>query len=332
MKKVSIIIPLYKSETHIKNILDNMLQQTYTAIEVVLVNDGSPDKTGDVVESEMMNRDDHRIYYYEKSNGGIASAKNFGLTKTTGEYIMFCDHDDWLENNAIETLVLALERSNSDIAVGKYVRDFKYKKSFIERCFPFEVKLDFFPKEGGKLIDHKGMLVEIYQALWGKLYKKELFDNFYFNPELNGMDDLGSTSILLGKANRIVGVDSVLYHYAYYKTSTIQSATSTFENKKIYDAYYDVERWYKENKRYDDFQEEFEYLYFYHCVLSYGVRTLQRSTHYKEEIEGMKRELVLKYPHFKHNKYYKNANLGMKLFLPLTKSKLILTLLNKLLK
>lgn len=332
MKKVSIIIPLYKSAPHIKSLLDNILNQTYTNLEVLLINDGSPDETKEVVQSESTKRNDVRIFYFEKENGGIADTKNFGLDHATGDYIMFCDHDDLLTNDAVEVLVNSLETTNSEMAVAQYVRDFKYKKSFIERLFPFKVLLPSFPIDGGELINHKAMLTEVYQALWGKLYMRELFTDFRFNVELSGMDDLGSTSILMGKAKRIVGVPKVLYHYAYYKTSTIQSATSTFENKKIYEAYSDIEKWYQNENLFSTYQEEFEYLYFYHCVLSYGVRTLQRSSNYKEELKEMRNTLKEKYPNFKQNKYYKNANLGMKLFLPLIKIPFIVGVLHRLLK
>lgn len=332
MKKVSIIIPLYKSAPHIKALLDNILNQTYTSLEVLLINDGSPDETKEVVQSEMKVRNDNRVFYFEKENGGIADTKNYGINHATGDYIMFCDHDDWLTKDAVEELVNALETTNSDMAVAQYVRDFKYKKSFIERLFPFQVLLEAFPTNGGELVNHKAMLIEVYQALWGKLYIRELFTDFQFNVELNGMDDLGSTSILMGKAKRIVGVPKILYHYAYYKTSTIQSATSTFENKKIYDAYGDIEKWYHNAGLTRTYSEELEYLYFYHCVLSYGVRTLQRSSNYKEELKAMRIELKEKFPHYKKNKYYKDANFGMKLFLPLIKIPIIVEVLHKVLK
>lgn len=306
--------------------------QTYQNLEIMLINDGSPDATEEQVYCEMKKRKDHRIVYYKKDNGGIADAKNFGLAQVSGDYVMFCDHDDWMVQDAVEQLVVALETTGSEIAVGQYVRDFKYRKSILERIFPFQVKLSEFPDKGGKLIDHKGMLVEIYQALWGKLYVREIFQNFQFNIELNGMDDLGSTSILLGKAKRIVGVHNVLYHYAYYKNSTIQSPTSSFQNKKIYDAYNDIESWYIKHDLQKTYEKELEYLYFYHCVLSYGVRTLQRSSHYKQELTAMNKELESRYPNFRQNPYYKKASLGMKLFLPLIKQPLFVEIFHRLLK
>lgn len=332
LKKVTVIVPLYNSEKHIHPLLDNLLTQTYQNVEVLLINDGSPDATHMTVLEEMKQRQDERITYLQKENGGIADTKNFGLVHATGDYIMFCDHDDMYAQNAVELLVEALESSNSDMAVGVYVREFKYKKSILEKLFPFQVTLDAFPKAGGTLIENKAMLVEIYQALWGKLYVRHIFDGFQFNADLNGMDDLGSTSILLAKANRIVGVHSVLYHYAYYKNSTIQSATSTFENRRIYEAFDDIERWYKENNLYESYKMELEYLYFYHCVLSYSVRTLQRSQNYLEEMKEMHRRLVQRYPNFHKNTYYKDANIFMKLFLPLSKNKFMLQCMHFILK
>lgn len=329
LKKVSIIVPLYKSEPHICTLLDNLLGQTYENLELLLINDGSPDQTKKVVSEEMLKRNDARILYFEKENGGIADTKNFGLNHTSGDYVMFCDHDDWMEQNAVEKMVNALEQTGSEIAVSKYVRDFKYKKSFLEKIFPFHVTLDFFSETGSSLKDSKGMLVEVYQALWGKLYKKSLFDGFHFNVELNGMDDLGSTSILLGKASKIVGLKEVLYHYAYYKNSTIQSATSGFENKKIYDAYQDVETWYSQNNLVSLYEEELEYLYYYHCVLSYGVRTLQRSKHPVEDLKNIKIDLLKKYPNYKKNKYYKKMNIAMKSFVWICNKPVLIKILQK---
>lgn len=113
--KVSIIIPLYKSEKYIRKLADSILNQTYQDLEVVFIDDGSPDRSGTIAD-EYASRDD-RFKSLHQKNGGTCAARNRGLSEATGEYIMFADGDDWLEPDCVEYLVSLLENNNADMSM-----------------------------------------------------------------------------------------------------------------------------------------------------------------------------------------------------------------------
>lgn len=115
MKKVSIVIPLYKSEKFINKLIESLLHQTYINLEIILVDDGSPDNSG-VIADEYA-KTDYRIKVIHKQNGGTCEARNVGLERATGEYLMFVDGDDWLELDCIQYLVEIFEKNNADMSM-----------------------------------------------------------------------------------------------------------------------------------------------------------------------------------------------------------------------
>ena len=116
MKKVSIIVPIYNAEEYLPKCIDSLINQTYQNIEIILLNDGSTDNTQNIIASYK----DKRIIAINKKNTGIADTRNEGIKKSTGEYIMFVDSDDYLELNSIELLIKKLEKDKSDIVMFNY--------------------------------------------------------------------------------------------------------------------------------------------------------------------------------------------------------------------
>lgn len=115
MKKVSIIVPLYKSEAFMKQLVDSILDQTYKNLELILVDDESPDKSGDIADEYAMR--DERVKVIHKKNGGCCDARNKGLEIITGDYLMFADGDDWMELDCVEYLVNLLETNQCEMAM-----------------------------------------------------------------------------------------------------------------------------------------------------------------------------------------------------------------------
>lgn len=129
-KKVSIIIPVYKSEMYLKKLIDSILNQTYSNLEVILVDDGSPDNSGYICDC--YEKKDKRIVTIHKENGGTCDARNAGLKIATGEYLMFADGDDWLEKDCVEYLVSLIENNNADMSMTDSIfttRDRKQNKN-----------------------------------------------------------------------------------------------------------------------------------------------------------------------------------------------------------
>ena len=115
MKKVSIIVPVYKSEMFLDKLIKSILNQTYTNLELVLVDDGSPDNSGAICDKYA--ETDNRVVVIHKENGGCCDARNSGLAIVTGEYLMFADGDDWLELDCVEYLVSLMESNHCEMAM-----------------------------------------------------------------------------------------------------------------------------------------------------------------------------------------------------------------------
>ena len=116
---VSIIVPIYKVEPYLRRCIDSIVNQTYTNLEIILVDDGSPDDSPRICDEYAAR--DNRIIVIHQENGGLSDARNAGLKKSKGDYIYFVDSDDWLDKNAIKILYDIIKASASDIVIGNYI-------------------------------------------------------------------------------------------------------------------------------------------------------------------------------------------------------------------
>ena len=120
MIKVSIIVPIYNVEKQLAKCLDSLLNQTLKDIQIILVNDGSEDSSAEIAKKYVV-KDPDRVLYFEKENGGLSDARNYGMKYATGEYVVFVDSDDWLKEEMIETLIgLAIELNADVVQSGFY--------------------------------------------------------------------------------------------------------------------------------------------------------------------------------------------------------------------
>ena len=115
---ISIIVPIYNVEKYLRQCLDSILNQTYQNFECLLINDGSPDNSADICREYV--EKDSRFKYFEKENGGLSDARNYGIRQSKGSYLTFVDSDDWLEHGALDRLYGALKKENADISIGRY--------------------------------------------------------------------------------------------------------------------------------------------------------------------------------------------------------------------
>ena len=125
MTKVSIIVPCYNVEKYIDRCLLSLINQTLKEIEIILINDGSTDRTDEIIQKYL---NDNRIKYFKRTNHGIGNTRNFGLKEATGEYIGFVDSDDYIELNMIELLYKKATEKNLDIVVCDFYRNFDETK------------------------------------------------------------------------------------------------------------------------------------------------------------------------------------------------------------
>ena len=219
-KKVSIIIPIYNVEKYLKKCVDSVLQQTYKNLEIILVDDGSPDKCGKICDT--YEKEDNRIKVIHKINGGLSDARNKGIEYATGDYYFFLDSDDFLACDAIEYLVDLVETTNSDIgAFSIYYYNFlthkKERAENVDKDYILEMN-----KEQAlfQMINTK---INFGWKACNKLYKSELFKNVRF-PFGKLYEDVGTTYKLILNANKIVYSSIPKYYYV----NNDQSITRTY--------------------------------------------------------------------------------------------------------
>lgn len=219
--KVSIIVPVYNMEKRLKRCLDSIVGQTYSNIEIILINDGSKDNSLKILKS--YEKKDNRIKLIDQPNQGISVSRNNGLKISSGDYICFADSDDYIEKNMIEKLVECIEEEKADIAVcNYYIFDDSGKK----------VKKDIGADNlfGSTLNNNPQLITDIDYAPWNKIYKKELFDNIYFPPNTK-YEDFETILKVFSKAKKIVKLDEYLYDY--YVNMSGETRTDSPKNKDM---------------------------------------------------------------------------------------------------
>ena len=223
---VSIIIPIYKVEQYLLHCLDSVSKQTYKNIEVLLVNDGSPDLSGQIAKKYTEN--DSRFIYFEKTNGGLSSARNLGIDRCSGEYISFVDSDDWLEPTFIECLVEAAEKTNSDIAICniKYIYSNGTERSNVPKI------------KAEKCVSNIEALSDLFNSKYfrnhavNKLYKSSLFKNTDIRYPLGRLyEDVFTTYRLIYEARQVVYIPGTLYNYLQARPGSILNFG--FNNKQL---------------------------------------------------------------------------------------------------
>ena len=172
---ISIIVPVYNVEKYIEKCIQSLTQQTYSDIEILLINDGSTDHSDEICK-KWQNKD-YRIKVIYKENGGVSSARNLGLNIAKGEYIFFVDADDWLETSCLEKM---LEKMTPD--VDMVICDYRESKDI---TFTFEPDSKHKTSEG--LLSKSNIMKDLSETfyyprvIWGKLYRHELWEKIRFN-------------------------------------------------------------------------------------------------------------------------------------------------------
>lgn len=208
---VSIIVPVYNVEKYLRKCIDSIINQTFQNIEIILVNDGSKDSSGQICDDYKLK--DRRIIVIHKENGGLSSARNAGLDIAKGDYVMFVDSDDYVEPQFCEVpLKLALKK-NVDIVSFGYNKVFDNGQNLNRKT------------NNPRLIDSSEGIKEIivkkdiiFSFAWNKLYRLSLFNDVRY-PIGKTYEDQATTYLLFHKAMQIYVADAILYNYVYRKSS-----------------------------------------------------------------------------------------------------------------
>lgn len=211
---ISVIVPVYNAEKYISDCVQSLLRQTYPAMEIILVDDGSKDNSFQICQ-ELSERYDN-VTAYHKENGGVASARNYGIQRSHGSFIGFMDNDDYIEPDMFETLITELKKTDAYVAqilVENVDEEFKpieevaHQKNYIEVISAHDYK--------------KGLLLQQANlACWSKLFRREVLEAYTF------VDGQWNEDMLLlfrifsdPKFHHIISIDKIGYHYVQRRGS-----------------------------------------------------------------------------------------------------------------
>lgn len=220
---VSVVIPVYNVEPYLHECVASVVEQTYTNIEIILVDDGSTDSSGTLCDEFALS--DSRICVFHKKNGGLSDARNYGILRSHGSLISFIDSDDYVSSNYIMHLYQALVRGKTDIATTSIC-------IFREGEPPKEHKCDtaeFHVYDACDALEDMLYMRHLEPNAFPKIYKKELFDTIQY-PVGKLYEDIATTTKLIDKAGKIAYLDEKDYYYRI-RPNSIQ--TASFNPKKL---------------------------------------------------------------------------------------------------
>lgn len=220
LNKVSIIVPVYKAENSIRKCIDSILTQTYREIELILVDDGSPDKSGQICDKY---QSDSRVMVIHTLNKGVSHARNIGLDHATGDYITFCDSDDFYEPYFIENMVQTALKYNSDITICGYYLEEKHH-------FESSIKSKSRLVNEDELIEHCSIDNEFGGFCWNKIYKTAIIGKNRFPEDMDIMEDTYFLCSVSKKAQRIYYLAKPLYYYCDNSNSSVRNIDNLYSD------------------------------------------------------------------------------------------------------
>lgn len=306
MIKLSIIVPVYNVEKYLDRCLDSLVHQTLENIEIIVVNDGSPDNSQKIID-KYANKFSN-VKPYIKRNGGISDARNFGIKHANGEYIAFVDSDDYVDKTMFEKMYNKAKENSFDI-VECNLQMVDDDGKLIRYVIP-ALKEDIYYTN-----DLKKYMINMYTSVWNKIYKKTLFDNEVRFKRNVWFEDVEFLYKIIPYVKTIGFVHENLYYYVQREGSI----TKTFDDR-LYcyiDNWNGIVEFYKEKGLYDNYYSEIEYSYVRYLYATF----IKQSSNYKSKIDfdnavkAAKQNVKQVFPKYRHNKYFYTTLKGIYLLL-----------------
>lgn len=247
---ISIIIPVYNLEKCISKCLDSVLSQTYTNLQVIIINDGSIDNTADVVKGYLAK--DKRISLIDKANEGVSIARNVGIEHATGEYLMFVDGDDWIDTDMVEKLYSFIVKYDVDFAGGGFVfEDIESgRKRFSSGNYNPQVIT------GKKIFEYFLIGKYLWGSVCGAIYKKDIVDKYKlrFTKGLLFGEDVFFNAQFMTKAEKVLSCSEHFYHVL----ARVSSATRKSVHEKEQYKAIDYEDFLKKENLWEEYKEAYQ--------------------------------------------------------------------------
>ena len=295
MIKVSVIVPVYNVEKFIDKCLSSLVNQTLKEIEVVVVNDGSPDNSQEIID-KYVNKYPNKVKSFIKENGGQGSARNLGLEHAKGEYIAFIDSDDWIDEEALEKMYNLAKKKNSDVVICDMVDHFLIDNDKEKKIYHNCTKYD--------------SVYEVTPSASNKIFKREIIGTLRFVPKI-WYEDFNFTTKILLNTKKISTISKGYYHCNCGHISTMNNNNS-LKNLDILTAVEDIIKYVKENNKYN--KEIITYLIYDHILITTINRVAnQKNKDKKDVIKKLTLYCKQNIPNYKLCKFYKNINPKRKL-------------------
>ena len=290
--KVSVIVPVYNVEKYLNRCLDSLVNQDFDDYEIIVVNDGSPDNSQEIIDE--YKKKYSCIKAFKKENGGISSARNLGLGYARGEYIAFVDSDDYVASNFLSLMYKKAKETKSDVVICDYYalneKEKRYTKCHMNYSSNMKVEYLLSPP-----------------MVWSKLIKKEIMDKVKFTEGIF-YEDLDICMRLFSWVNKVSFVDEPLYNY--YMQQSGSAMTQKKFNVHLLDIFTVLEDVKKllEKKYY----HEVEYIYITHLLRTTTLRFLDypKMKDYLIKINGIMKD---NFPNWRKNEYYQKSSRKVKI-------------------
>ena len=293
MKSVSVIVPFYNVENYIEKCLETLVNQTLEDIEIILVNDGSKDRSKIIVD-KFLKQYPEKIVYLEKENGGLSDARNYAIPHAKGEYIAFLDSDDYVEKTMYKDMYELAKKENSDMVECDFYWEYPDKNKRKE-------------DKGVIYNGKKEMLEKVRVVAWNKLIKKEILEKSrVLFPKGLRYEDVEFTYKLVPYLDKVSFLKKPCIHYIQREGSI--SKNQNERNKEIFQVLDNVIKFYKENNLYDEYKDELEYVYVRYAFCSSLLRIVKIKDEniQSELLELTWRKVNETFPNWKQNTVLKS--------------------------
>ncbi len=295
MSLVSIIVPIYNVEKYIEKCIESILAQTHQNLEILLIDDGTPDRCGEICDkyAEL----DKRIQVIHKSNGGLSDARNVGISVATGDYVVFVDGDDFISENLVEYALESAVKHQADVVMFDFY-EVEEETNRRDIC-SMSIEKD----QASSLEQNKAYLLTT-PSVCNKIFRRTfLIEQPIHFPVGRNYEDLSTTPKLLAKATSIVYMNSEpLYYYVLHTGSIMRSKNFKTSYTQRVAALDDILSYYREQKLESMYHDELEYLVFLHgyFVPSKEIVLVDRKNMY---LEKFRLYAISQYKNICKNKY-----------------------------
>lgn len=297
MSKISVIVPVYGVEKYIVKCINSIVNQTFKDIEIIVVNDGTKDNSIKLIEESFS---DKRIKIYNKDNGGLASARNYGIKKATSKYLFFVDSDDYIDVNCLEEMYERILKDKVDLVICDY---YKLEESGDKEHISI---IPHYDKSNNKCS------VISMPAAWCKLIKSEIFkkNNIKFL-EKKYFEDNAIMPFVCALCKSFSYIQKPFYYYLQRNGSILNKKNYDKKWEDIFDSLDHLYNKFKEYNLLNEYKDELEYIYIEYLLHAANLRFIDYEEG-RNNILKVKSVIKDKFPNWRKNKYYKQESIKYK--------------------